>query len=177
MDTETQKQNEVIEKTAMEKIISIASYTHRRGHKEVFPLIEFQNEEALAKFYSCIGFLVGIQIGGNKELAEKLAKTLLRSLWADSKRETIKLNNVRGYEENVHQHIIMLSYDSDMFCFGFLLYNIIESETKVTANDFSVIERNGFKYARSFNGGIIFHGLQRVFTTNLDGSIGWQMHT
>ena len=164
----------------IDKIINICRYTTKHAVKEVFPLVEFQSEEALAKMYSCLGFLMGLAMANTAEsieLAEKLSQTLLRSLWADSERLQEKRMNLRGFEELSRDRIIMLYHDSDALSFGFRLYCIIDSNEEVNLDDSKVLRIGNFNYAQSFYGGIVFHGLQKVFTVNLSGSIGWQMHT
>ena len=173
----------------MEKVMKLSQYTEGGYLKELFPNTIFERG-GLARFHSCIGFLRGIAAAGKVEEAERMAKTLFRSFDLGSSDERIdprSLVQERPLME-VPSHMfpqgnkLIVMDDGSFLSFSFLYVGIAGNQTIKDGSwehpGYGGDYNKKYRYAKIFNGGIIFHGLDQNYTVRIGGGgAGWSMHT
>lgn len=180
------------EESALNQFISnFSNYANGTQLNTLFPSALF-TRAGLARFQSCIGFLAGLKVGGKTELAEKLAEQLMYSmrLHAPAKVERTKLDGVHGLSSNGSKDRYVRFHDDGTFLgFSFVVYNLAHDQSLFTEDYIKSLDRQPDRigeykssivkpwYYLGYNGCILFHGFQQVFSTNLDNSIGWRSHT
>ena len=172
----------------MLRVFELSSYTDGGVIRTMFPNTIWERG-GLARFASCIGFLRGMFAAGKPmEDVEKLAETLFRSFsfgMSDERQEVYREDRPAMNEPEhmrPHNRKLIVSDDGSFLSFSFLLVHLIP--TSESGNLGWTTELPGYseyskkyKYAKSFNGGIIFHGLGQNFSVQIGGGVGWSMHT
>lgn len=138
--------------------------------RNTWPDLRFRNPRG--RLESCLGFVAGIYLAGNKDLAEQLADSLFRSLQMAEGSERIKSQKT-GVSHP--KQIVSIGDDGYFMSMLFCLYYLNES------GEYDFPWHDGMdtteKYSRAYNGGIIFHGCGENFTVTPNNSIGWSVHT
>lgn len=144
-----------------------------------FPALRF-NPGGIERFSSCLGFIVGIQIG-NLVLANSLADSFIRCF------DMVKNNEKRRVQHSrmeFPESIMVIGDDGCPFSMTFSLWHFacdqsLEWEHVVKFRPTNSWSYSGdeAKYVREFHGGIILHGFGQTHSVQLSPSIGWSVHT
>lgn len=127
--------------------------------KQEFPNLAFREERDMCRFGSCIGFIAGLYYSGQRVMAEQMTTTFMRSFDFARKED----------------YLLEVGDDGSNLSFSFSLYRKMEEGEM--HNRATTIGGRNCRYAPCFYGGIIFHGLQEVFSVSITGESGWSMHT
>jgi hypothetical protein len=158
----------------LDKLFS--SYSHG-AFADLFPntILDLR---ASMKMGCCIGFIYGLKLAGKQEEFEYYANNFINVFnhpYINPKEMT---DSDRGYPTReglmpTPASVCSLYDDGTALSFGFCVYSY------TTSDEGHVIKHGLWNdyYKYSFNGGIIFHGIQQQFSVTLDNKPGWQIHT
>lgn len=165
----------------MNKLEPLLRYSTGSHWESMFPNTIW-GRSGLQRMNSCIGFLFGLFYTGNKDMAENLAETLLRSFHFGMNDQKAEIVAVKYEWERPHEQKLIVQDDGTPFGFSFLLLSIASPDTPEEVNTWlcpagKFESDKQWKYVKCFNGGILFHGLGEVYAVQLNNHAGWSMHT